>query len=83
MFPDPQNYICFPVPFIFRLVLPCSPEINDIIPLFPLIPGRALYMLWVHIWNALHYENKNCGYTLEVPLRGTSNEYPQYVFFEK
>ena len=24
-----------------------------------------------------------CGYSLEVPQRGTSNEYPQYVLEEK
>ena len=24
-----------------------------------------------------------CGYSLEVPQRGTSNEYPQHVFVEK
>ena len=27
--------------FLFRLVFPCSPEINDIIPLFHITPGRA------------------------------------------
>ena len=28
-------------PSSFRLVFPCSPEINDIIPLFHITPGRA------------------------------------------
>ena len=44
MFPAPQNYICSPVFlffFIFRLKFPYSPEINDIVPLFPIIPGRG------------------------------------------
>ena len=26
------------------------------------------------------YENVCCGYSLEVPCRGTSNEYPQLMF---
>ena len=42
--PAPQNYICSPVPSIFRLVFPGSPEINDIIPLFPITPRRAAYI---------------------------------------
>ena len=41
IFPAPRNYLCSPVPFIFRLVFSCFPEINDIIPLFPRTPGRA------------------------------------------
>ena len=28
-------------------------------------------------------ENICCGYSLEAPHRGASNEYPQHVFFEK
>ena len=40
LFPAPQNYLCSPVPFIFRR-FHCSPEMNDIIPLFPRTPGRA------------------------------------------
>ena len=36
----------FPVPFIFRRVFPCSPEINDIIiPLFPITPAEGLTIL--------------------------------------
>ena len=26
------------------------------------------------------YKNIRCGYSLEVPRRGTSNEYPQHMF---
>ena len=40
----PRNYLCSPVPFIFRLVFSCSPEINDIISLFPRAPWRASYV---------------------------------------
>ena len=32
---------------LVRLVFPCSPEINDIIPLFPITPGRASH---IHIF---------------------------------
>ena len=28
-------------------------------------------------------KNICCGYSLEVPWQGTSNEYPQHVFMEK
>ena len=28
-------------------------------------------------------KNINCGYTLELPRRGSSNEYPQSLFFSK
>ena len=28
-------------------------------------------------------QNINCGYTLEPPRRGGSNEYPQYMFWSK
>ena len=28
-------------------------------------------------------QNKDCGYTLEPPLRGGSNEYPQSMFWSK
>ena len=31
------------------------------------------------IFSSLH-ENICCGYSLEVPQRGTSNEYPQHMF---
>ena len=34
IFPVPQNYLCSPVPIIFRLVFSCSPEITD----FPCSP---------------------------------------------
>ena len=33
----------------------------------------------VNIFLFLH-ENICCGYSLEVPRRGTSNEYPQHMF---
>ena len=29
------------------------------------------------------HENIFCGYLLEKPQQGTSNEYPQHVFVEK
>ena len=29
------------------------------------------------------HENVCCGYSLEAPRRGASNEYPQHVFLEK
>ena len=44
MFPVPQNCICSPVPFSFRLLFPCSSEINGLIPLFPKTLGRASRM---------------------------------------
>ena len=28
-------------------------------------------------------QNIDCGYTLELPLRGGSNEYPQLMFWRK
>ena len=37
----PQNCLCSPVPFSFRLLFPFSPEINGLIPLFPKTSGRA------------------------------------------
>ena len=42
MFPAPQNYLCSPIPFIFRLVFSWSPEINDITPLFSQNPWEGL-----------------------------------------
>ena len=33
--------LCFLVPFRLRLLFPCSPEINGLIPLFPKTSGRA------------------------------------------
>ena len=44
MFPSAQNYIGSPVTFIFRLVFPCSPEINCFTPLIPITPGRASFI---------------------------------------
>ena len=35
MFPVPQNGFCSAVPFSFRFLFPCAPEINGLIPLFP------------------------------------------------
>ena len=39
-------------------------------------------MLWVLI-RSDSPQNVCCGYLLEVPQWGTSNEYPQHVFMEK
>ena len=33
------------------------------------------------IFIVLHKKYIYCGYLLEVPQRGTSNEYPQYMYF--
>ena len=41
VFPVPQNCICSPVPFSFRLLFPCSPEINGP-PCSPEINGLIL-----------------------------------------
>ena len=40
-------------------------------------------MLWVLIRSALPILHKNicCGYSLEAPRWGASNEYPQYIFW--
>ena len=36
----------------------------------------------IHITFFLYlHENICCGYSLEVPRRGTSNEYPQHMFW--
>ena len=37
-------------------------------------------MLWVLIKSASGEKNVCCGYWLEAPHRGTSNEYPQHMF---
>ena len=37
---------------------------------------RAIHIIFFLFLN----ENIYCGYSLEVPQRGTSNEYPQYIF---
>ena len=37
---------------------------------------HLLFFLFLH-------KNIYCGYSLEVPSLGTSNEYPQHVFMEK
>ena len=79
--PCSPNYICSPVPFIFRLVFPCSSEINDIIPLFPITPGRASVLRkttqyfsdtivpdkrgYTHIFFLFLHENICYGYSLE------------------
>ena len=31
-------------------------------------------------WQGRHYENVDCGYSLEPPQRGGSNLYPQFMF---
>ena len=39
----PLNYLCWPVPFNNRLLLPCSPEIKEALPrgyLFPCCPEK-------------------------------------------
>ena len=41
--------------------------------------SRRKHMLWVLIRSA-SAENLHCGYSLEVPQRGASNEYPQHMF---
>ena len=41
LFPVPPNCFCSPIPFSFRLLFPCSHEINGLIPLFLQTPGRA------------------------------------------
>ena len=38
------------------------------------------FMFWVLIRSALVDKNICCGYSLEAPHRGTSNEYPQHIF---
>ena len=43
MFSIPQNCICCHVPFSFRLLFPCSPEIKGFISLFPKTPGSASF----------------------------------------
>ena len=40
-FPVPPNCLCAPVPLIFRPQFPCSPEINDFVPVFPKTPAWA------------------------------------------
>ena len=63
----PQNYICSPVPFIFRLVFPCSPEINIIILLVPITTGRASircnHMVWAKTTVFLTKQKKKITYT--------------------
>ena len=39
--------------------------------------------LWVHIIFLISAQNIDCGYSLEPPRRGGSNEYPQSVFEQK
>ena len=57
------------------------------------VEGSVIYMYDPHsftegtffiqkVFIVFLFLNKNicCGYSLEVPLRGTSNEYPQHMF---
>ena len=37
-------------------------------------------MLWVLIRSASIHKNICCGYSLEAPHQGASNEYPQHMF---
>ena len=48
-------------------------------------PDKALFFFnqKVLIFFLFSHENIYCGYSLEVPHRGTSNEYLQYVFVKK
>ena len=40
--------------------------------------------IYIHIkFFLFHHKNLCCGYSLEAPQQGTSNEYPQHVFMEK
>ena len=66
-----------PVTFNFRLVFPCSPEINDIIALFPIIPGRSLFIhkrdsFWDstcnHFWNRVYSKTQEFALTEGKPL---------------
>ena len=47
----PKITFVFPVSFIFRLLFPCSLEISDIIPLFPITPWEGLIYLFILIWS--------------------------------
>ena len=42
-------------------------------------PDEALFQQKVVIFFLFPHENICCGYSLEVPWRGTSNEYPQHT----
>ena len=52
MFPVPQNFICSPVPLIFRPLFPCSPEINSPVPQNPskgLIDKMYFPLFWAFL----------------------------------
>ena len=36
--------------------------------------------VFTYHFSYFHNENICCGYTLEVPKQGASNEYPQHIF---
>ena len=50
-----------------------------------------LFIRWVHMFDGARelmdeyflflHKKIYCGYSLQAPLRGASNEYPQYMFF--
>ena len=42
--------------------------------------SQRKHVLWVLIRSASLDENICCGYSLEVPQQGASNEYPQHMF---
>ena len=47
-----KNCLCSPVHFSFRLLFPCSPEINGFIPLFLKTPGRPPFYFGCHFVSA-------------------------------
>ena len=52
--------------------------------IFLIATDKALFSIRKMVISFLFlHENICCGYSLEVPQRGTSNEYPQHVFVEK
>ena len=74
MFPIPQNYLCSPVSFLD--VFPCSPEINDIIPLLHRTRGGGgagnLGVIVVQVFEPIF---RNLPHSYTWPLKKQTHSY--------
>ena len=71
------NIYC-PCPFLFSITKTCPYNFDSLKPHFYIV---KLGFTGVYIIFLISAQNIDCGYSLEPPRRGGSNEYPQSMFW--
>ena len=66
--------------FMLNITETCLYNFDPLKPHFYIV---KLGFTGVYIIFLISAQNKDCGYSLELPWRGGSNEYPQSMFFTK